>query len=300
MVTSSKPQEGDVKIPTKEELLGTTEDGEVEGDDTQQADTKPQSGKQWEPTPDEEIAMTQGWVPKHEWKGDIDEWRPAKEFNQRGELFNRIKSQTREISELRAAMQMLVNKQSQQYVKGVEDTLAKLKRDRKTAAAENDMETVVAISEKIDEVSEAHRQAKQEAAQNAKATASTAPVGPSDTFVAWHQRNDWYGKDKVLSRFAESEGEEFRATHPNATEADMLAHVEGKVKAEFSHRFRKAPPSPDGDGRQSNRGRGSSQGNDYSEVEAQMSDVEQQIMKTILKTTKMSKADYLKQYAEAR
>ena len=38
----------------------------------------------------EQRALDQGWVPQDEWQGDPDDWRPAKEFIDRGELFRKI------------------------------------------------------------------------------------------------------------------------------------------------------------------------------------------------------------------
>ena len=43
----------------------------------------------------EQRASAEGWVPKEEWTGDPAQWRPAKEFLDRGELFKKIEEQVR-------------------------------------------------------------------------------------------------------------------------------------------------------------------------------------------------------------
>jgi len=52
----------------------------------------------------EEKAMEQGWVPQDQWEGDPEQWRPAKEFLDRGELFKKIEDQNRTIKEFKRAL----------------------------------------------------------------------------------------------------------------------------------------------------------------------------------------------------
>ena len=51
----------------------------------------------------EQRALDQGWVPKDEWAGEPDDWRPAREFLDRGELFKKIDDQNRTIKDLKRA-----------------------------------------------------------------------------------------------------------------------------------------------------------------------------------------------------
>ena len=57
--------------------------------------------------PYEDQAREQGWKPKEEFEGDPEKWRPAKEFVERGELFNKIDSMGKELKETRKALKML-------------------------------------------------------------------------------------------------------------------------------------------------------------------------------------------------
>ena len=55
-------------------------------------------------SPTEQKAMEAGWVPQDQWEGDPDQWRPAKEFVDRGELFKKIEDQNRTIKEFKRAL----------------------------------------------------------------------------------------------------------------------------------------------------------------------------------------------------
>jgi len=287
--TNNTPPEGEEsKVPTKEEILGEEEEQKEES--VAEKEAAP------EYDPEEDIARQSGWVPKDEWKGRKEDWRPAKEFNERGELFTRIKSQSKELSDMKNAVNMLVSQQSKQYLKGFEDAVASLKQQRAAAVADGDLEAVVKISDAIDEVKEKHQEAQ-------KVARPSAPVGPTDTFKEWHTKNTWYMKDKDLSEHAEDVGEIYKKRNPNSSEADMLEHVARAVRKEFPNKFRqKAPPSPDGDGRESSGGKRDGGRNDskFSEIEAQMTEEQRGIMKTIIRQTKMTKEEYFKQYADAR
>ena len=57
--------------------------------------------------PYDKQAREMGWRPKEEWEGEPEKWRDAKEFVERGELYNKIDSVGRELKETRKALKML-------------------------------------------------------------------------------------------------------------------------------------------------------------------------------------------------
>jgi hypothetical protein len=224
MVDQVKQEE--VKLPDAETLL--------EGKEEEVVETKK------EPSPEEQIAMDSGWVPKDQWKGDPDAWRPAKEFNERGELFNRIKDQTRQLNELKQAVNFLTEGQKNQYIAGFNEAMNKLKAQRNAALEQGDLVAAAKIDDKLDEVKEQAKEAKQ-----AVQTAQVAP-GPSDTYKSWHVRNQWYMQDKILTRVADAIGATFKEENPAATEAEMLSYVSKEIKKEYPSKFQTAP-QPDGE-----------------------------------------------------
>jgi hypothetical protein len=273
----------EVKIPTKEELLAPEE--------IQDEVVTPVAPE----LSDEEVrAQESGWVPKEQWKGDPDAWRPAKEFNERGELFNRIKQQSKDISELRQAMTFLTNQQRKQYFQGFNDAITQLKARRDAALEEGDLVAAQRINDKIDEHKEVLREQKQVAV-------ATPPVQaqPTQTFFSWADKNPWYTKDRKMTHFADAVGLSYKEENPDATEAEMLRHVSNEVKERFPEKFQQArgAPSPDGDGRGVGRQQSKSS---YSSVESSMPEDHRQMMKTIMKATGMSKEEYLKSYGTGR
>jgi hypothetical protein len=238
----------------------------------------------------ESIALEQGWVPKDQWKGNPDDWRPAKEFNDRGELFTRIKSQSKELSELRQAMTFLTEQQRKQFDAGYQQAVLSLKSARNAALEEGDMIKAQQITDKLDEVKDQHR------ATQVNPRPVVAPE-PTPAFKAWFNTNNWYTKDKVLTKYADAVGFEFKNENPECTEAEMLAHVSKNIRKEFPNRFQpKGPPSPDGEGR--NGAKSTEPSNSaFKSVENGMTEEQRTIMKTILKSTGMTKEQYFKQYA---
>ena len=277
----SEQQEQEVKIPTSEEILSQEP---IAGEESQ--DIHPEFSAE------ESLAMSQGWVPKDQWKGDPNEWRPAKEFNERGELFTRIRTQSKELQELKQAMSFLTTQQQKQFQAGWQQAVATLKAQRNAHLEEGNVLEAQKITDKIEEMKEQRVQTVERAQQ---APANTP--GPSSTFVSWHTTNPWYLQDKVLTRHADVIGLQFKEENPELTEADMLQHVARQIRKEFPDRFGvKGPPSPDGEGRNSPRGQPNSASSSLKGVEATMTEEQRGIMRTILKSTGMTKEQYLKQY----
>lgn len=265
-------------IPTGEELLNQVEQTKVEAP---------------EPTEHEKRAMEKGWVPKDQWSGDPDTWRPAKDYLDRGELIGKIMAQGRQLEELRQAVTFLSEKEKKQFVAGYERAIEETKAQRNAFLREGEVLEAAELDDKLDMLKEQAREAKQAIRSQA------APPGPSQTFISWAERNTWYNGRDHVSKFADDKGDEFKRANPSSTESEMLEYVEREVKKEYAHKFgTKAAPNPDGDGRNP---RGTSGKNSMSGIEASLTDLERTIMRTVLKTTPgMTKEQYLKDYSENR
>lgn len=271
-------KEQEVKIPTKDEILEPKQGEEVKQEEHQQ-----------EADPEELLARQSGWVPEQDWKGDPKTWRPAKDFNERGELLSRIKAQSKELINLKSAMEFLTTQQQRQFKLGYEKALVDLKSARQEALKEGDIVKAQEITDQIDEIKDQQREVvnKQQ----------PQPAGPSETFKSWFKDNSWYTKDKVMTRYAEAEGASYKEENPDATEADMLSYVARVIRKQFSDKFApKSAPSPDGEGRGGTIKKSTSTSDPYRSVKESMTDEQRQIMRTILKTTKMKEEDYFKQF----
>ena len=56
-------------------------------------------------TPVEQEALNSGWVPKDQFNGDEHKWVDAAEYLRRGELFKKIESQSKELKDVKRALQ---------------------------------------------------------------------------------------------------------------------------------------------------------------------------------------------------
>jgi hypothetical protein len=182
-------------------------------------------------TPTELKAKEQGWVPQTEWDGDPDQWRPAKEFLDRGELFKKIDDQSRTIKEVRKALVDLQKHNSKLAEVEYKRALETLKQQKKDALLEGDADAVVDIDEKMDLVRDAQ-----------KAAAQAVPQVPADVqeqihpvFNAWKERNSWYENNRAMRAFADRVGAEAAARGASVT--DVLQIVDQEVKKEFAEKF---------------------------------------------------------------
>lgn len=179
-------------------------------------------------TPVEQKAAEQGWVPKEQWEGDPDNWRPAKEFLDRGELFKKIEDQNRTIKQFKTALDQLAK--HHEKVKEVEyqRALDTLKAQKKEALVEGDADAVIDIDEKIAMV--------RDAAKQAVAPAVTEVPQENIVFNNWVERNGWYNTNQAMRAFADHLGNQLGA-QGGMSPSDILSRVEQEVKKEFAHKF---------------------------------------------------------------
>jgi hypothetical protein len=178
----------------------------------------------------EQRAQAQGWVPKDEWDGDPEQWRPAKEFIDRGELFKKIEDQNKTIKEFRHTLQEFAKHHEKVKKVEYERALSDLKAEKKAALTDGDADAVIEIDEKIAMVRDAQKEA-------------TAPVNvpppPPETnilFQNWVERNGWYNNNTAMRAFADRIGNDLGA-RGGVSATDILAEVERQVKKEFAHKF---------------------------------------------------------------
>jgi hypothetical protein len=237
-----------------------------------------------EVSPVEQKAMDQGWVPQDQWTGDPEDWRPAKEFVDRGELFKKIEDVRRENKQLRQGQEELLKHHQRVRQVAYEQALADLKAQKKAALADGDVDAVVEIDEKIDETKQVHRQTQTQQVQQA--------ADPDPMFNNWVQRNSWYNNDTAMKAVADAVAKE--AFMRGTTDKELiLSKVDQEMKKAFPHKFenprRASAPAVEGGG---GKGPAKSRTDD-----GDMSDGERQIMNKILRVTPgYTKEQYLKEY----
>lgn len=289
----SQAQTEEVKIPTKDELLES-----VHEEATEESAETPSSSL----SEAEQRAFEKGWRPKDQFHGDPDDWRPAKEWLERGEIFERMRHISKEAHDARNALTSVYQEFMKYREVAYKQALEDLKSQRKQAWNEGDYDAVEKLEEKIDQTKE------QQAIERAKARAQVQQQQAQNQnqldpdVQAWIDRNKWYTEDREMRAYADATAniyvDEQKRLGKQVDPHALQTHVESSVRKIFSDKFRKGPPSPDSQG--SRQQSGSNRTTDkYAQVERNMSEEELKIMNTLVKHSGISKEQYMKDYIKA-
>lgn len=238
-----------------------------------------------EPSATEVEARASGWVPKDEYHGDDNKWVDADEFVRRGPLFEKINNQSRELKEVKKALDQLKVHHANVKETAYKEALAKLKAEKRDALVEGDPDRIVEIDEEMASLKEEQRQFIQtraaEVAQNVEET-----IHPE--FQAWTNRNSWYTTSKPMKAFADQLGVELRASGMSPSE--VLKKVEIQIREEFPQKFR----NPNRDKSSAVEGASKGTGRAASGAGAdQLSDVERNIMERFVRQGVMTREAYI-------
>ncbi len=233
-------------------------------------------------TPTQEEALSQGWVPKDEFEGDPERFVDAGEFLRRGELFRKIESQSKEMKDMRKALQELAKHNSQIRDVEYKRALETLKKEKKDALNEGDADRVVDIDDRIDLVK---AQQRQEAAQ---AVQQAIPQEIHPELKGWISRNGWYETTASMRGWADARGVELAQEGKSPTE--VLNTLEREVKSRFSEKFHN-PNRDRASPVEASKGRA----NTKADTSYELSDVEKQVMNTLVKQGVLTKDEYITQ-----
>lgn len=180
----------------------------------------------------EQKARSQGWKPFEEWDGDPNEWVGPEAFVVRGELFDKIKNQSKTIKELHTVVDELKRHHQKVSEKEYQKALNYLQNQKKQAMENEDYDKVVQIDDKMAEVRDYQKQEAQQAEQNQNQS--------NPQFEEWLEKpeNQWYKNNSVLRAAADRLAEEYVANqNQNATFDEVVSHVEKQLKQEFPDKF---------------------------------------------------------------
>lgn len=184
----------------------------------------------------EDRALTMGWTPKSQFKGDPDKWVDAETFVKRGEEFlpflkanNRRLEQALERANakieqmdkgLKSAIQQLSKTEQRAYAKAKADLEAELEQ----YAAAGNAEAVKAVTKDIVELEKDTR---------AKVEDDEPQVDPA--FMEWREANPWFGKDKALTAACAAIGEE--VAEEGYTGKAQIKEVDRRIREAFPEKF---------------------------------------------------------------
>jgi hypothetical protein len=231
----------------------------------------------------EDRALTMGWTPKAQFKGDPEKWVDAETFVKRGEEFlpflkanNRRLEQAleRTRSDLAKLAEFHSKTAEREYQRAMKDIEAKIAE----ATAAGDTQGVMDAADELADLR-----------ADAKATAKPQASAEDETFEAWKAENPWYGEDTAMTAAANAIGNElFNQGMSGKAQADEVTR---RIKAEFPHKFknpnRSAPAAVEGGSVA--RGRG---GKSRSDLPADA----RQFMDRMVKQGLMTEAEYIKDY----
>lgn len=185
----------------------------------------------------EQTATKKGWRPQDEFQGNPEDWVDAKEFLAREPLLKEVRDLKKHIRTQREQMDrdmQVISSQFSQvsemaYRKAIDD----LQAQRDLAIQDQDVQTVRVLDKKIDET----------ALEHAKTQAQTRPQVrqrelQNEEMEQWRANNVWFDNDKELQDDAVTLGLGYAAKNPNKTQADMLQHVEDKIKKMHPDKFK--------------------------------------------------------------
>lgn len=249
--------------------------------------------------PEIEKALSSGWKPKEEWDGE-GEWIDYKEFNFRGELYDRIKSQTNKIrsqdqklDHLQKALQKLGEHNQRIAEMEYEKALKDLKSQRKAALEEGDYETFERLEDNLEEL----KQLKPEPIDLHDGTPSEVNIPELE---AWRSENPWYASDPVMRGAADAVALDYVKRDPSAKAdpARVLNHVTQEIRKKFPQEFstrRTSPTKPVAEP----SSRGSTKGKNSKYTEKHLTDEQRKIARTFVEAGAMkSIQEYVDQLAE--
>lgn len=231
-------------------------------------------------------AIEQGWIPKEEFDGDESEFIDAPEFVRRGELFKKIETQSRELKNVRQALEALAKHNTKIEKLQYEKALKSLKDARKQAMMEGETERALALEDKIEEVE-----------NEREIVARDVPQIPEDdsytpSFQAWVERNNWYETNRTMRAAADALGKDFY--NQGYQPQEVLEKVEAEIRKEFAHKF--ASPAA----KRSMAVEPSSRSGGSKRESFELSQDEREAMRQIVKTGVMTEAEYIKQIKQTR
>lgn len=233
-------------------------------------------------TPIEQKAMEMGWRPKTDFEGDEDDFIDAKEFVRRKPLFDKIETQSRELKNVRKAIEALKTHYGAREQAAVKSAIEQLTAAKEEAISNADGAAVTRIEKEIKAAEQEH--ARIEKLQVEPITQDAPEVHPQ--FAAWQKRNDWYTSVNYMRKWADDYG--LQLAQQGLAPEQVLKKVEEEVRKEFKHKFtnpnKSNAPSVEGSSTKGSKGK---------DDDFVLSDQERKIMNTLVSTGTMTKDKYI-------
>ena len=226
-------------------------------------------------------AMNMGWRPMEEFDGPEEEFIDAKEFVRRAPLFDKIEHQSKELKNVRKALEALKTHYTRVQETEYNRALAALKSARKDALSQGDGDRFELIDNEITKVEKQVAEIKQ-----VQETPLVQEEVVHPEWQSWNNKNPWYQTVDYMRNYADQVGAKFAAQGMQPSE--VLKEVEKAVRKEFPNKFNNPnkDSAPDvGSSRQVSR--------NPRKDDLELTDQERKVMNTLVSTGQLTKEKYL-------
>lgn len=166
-------------------------------------------------------AREQGWLPKEEFKGDPELWRPAKHYVEMGEMMKTIKDQKQQIRGMKKNHNEQIERLNLFNKAQLEQRIKDIQKEMKIAVEDGD-------TQRVNELSDERAQA--ETAKNSLSNSSEST--DAELKEEWEMNNYWIF-DPNDPRVGVANNAFNAATRKGMTMEDALEFVDGIIQEKF-------------------------------------------------------------------
>lgn len=216
---------------------------DVKAVDTPAVDTPETETPQF--TAEEQKALDKGWKPKDQWEGAEDEWKPAKVFNEIGELKERISNQEHDLKKANKVMGLMKDHHLNVRAAAYSQAVADLKKQRTEALEAEDFKEAEKIKDRIEDIQVRFQTERPLPPQIEAEIQRNSATDVDPEYFAFTDRNPWYkpgGRDE-MSKEADALGVAYKVNNPNWTFKEIAVEVEKKIRKLYPEKFQR-PTNP--------------------------------------------------------
>ena len=171
----------------------------------------------------ERDARAQGWTPKEEFKGNPDNWKPAKQYVEWGVLQDNIKNLTGQVKGMKKSHNEEISNMNKYWEAALKEKEASLKAAMKVAVEDGDHDAVDIISAE---------QLENKEAQNALKSKEAPAKSDAEMKAEWELENDWIS-DPSDKRAGVANSAYTLAKAQGKSMSEILEFVNDKIQEKF-------------------------------------------------------------------
>lgn len=182
-----------------------------------------------------------GWVPKDQFKGDPERWRPAEEFVRRGEEIlpivrkqnEKLNAKVSELEETNKRMSAMFEKTTARIKAEYEGKIEALKAEKKVAIKAGDADKVERIEAQIDTLKEAVVDGPEPTLEGGKKDVNAL-------IKDFATANSWFVEEPDMQEYAVKVSESNATLNEGISFEDNMKFVLGAVRKKFPNYFKES------------------------------------------------------------